>query len=100
MYLWWRTWHDNDRRLWAERFTAGDPAEAKQRHRDDLTFTWAGSVNAPGVTDLEFTDENGLNKTVTGGTQRLSEDDRTWYAALASPSADADAEQPDHDLPF
>jgi len=42
MYLWWRTWHDNDRRLWAERFTAGDPAEAKQRHRDDLTFTWAG----------------------------------------------------------
>ena len=30
MYLWWRTWHDDDRRLWAERFTSGDPTEAKQ----------------------------------------------------------------------
>ena len=98
MYLWWRTWHDDRRRFWAERFTAGDPAEAKQRHRDDLRFGWAKGLNAPGVTTLDFTDENGLNKIVAGGAERLSDEDRTWYAALIP--ADKPTAQPDDDLPF
>lgn len=95
MYLWWRTWHDEDRRLWAERFTSGDPTEAKQRHRDDLHFRWAEGLHAPGVTTLDFTDEKGLNKIVAGGAERLSDTDRNWYATL-TPSA----EPSDDELPF
>ena len=98
MYLWWRTWHDDRRRFWAERFTEGDPAAAKQKHREHLRFRWADGLNAPGVTTLDFTDENGLNKIVAGGAERLSEEDRTWYAALIP--ADKPTAQPDDDLPF
>ena len=98
MYLWWRTWHDDDRRLWAERFTEGDPATAKQKHREHLSFRWANGLNAPGVTTLDFTDEKGLNKIVAGGAERLSDEDRTWYAALTP--TDQPATQPDDDLPF
>ena len=98
MYLWWRTWHDDNRRFWAERYTSGDPAEALKMHRDDLRFGWAKAVNAPGVTTLDFTDENGLNKIVAGGAERLSDEDRVWYAAL-TPTAEPAAE-PDDDLPF
>ena len=56
MYLWWRTWHDDQRRLWAERFTSGDPKEALQRHADDLRFGWAAALDGAGVSSLEFTD--------------------------------------------
>ena len=98
MYLWWRTWHDDKRRFWAERYTSGDPAEALRMHRDDLRFSWAKGLNAPGVTTLDFTDENGLNKIVAGGAERLSDEDRVWYAAL-TPTAEPTPE-PDDDLPF
>ena len=80
MYLWWRTWHDEQRRFWAEKFTSGDPKEALQRHRDDLLFGWAAGLNAPGVTPLDFTDEKGLNKVIAGGAERLSDADRAYYA--------------------
>ena len=95
MYLWWRTWHDDDRRFWAEKFTSGDPAEARRLHREHLRFEWAEQLNAPGVTTLDFTDEKGLNKIVAGGAERLSDTDRAWYAALTP------APEPEDDgLPF
>lgn len=113
MYLWWLTWHDDDRRLWAERFTSGDPAEAKQRHRDHLDFGWASGLHAPGVSPLTFTDENKQPTQVAGGTERNSEPDRTYYARgadLVSTQVKAEAQpaepgsnpgsSTDFDLPF
>ena len=94
MYLWWRTWHDDQRKLWAERFTSGDPKEAKQHHADDLRFGWAGGLAAPSVTSLEFTDEHGHTKTVNGGGSRDSEADRAYYrrgADLVSTQEKAEA---------
>ena len=95
MYLWFRTWHDDERRLWAERFTSGDPSEAKQRHRDDLTFGWASGLNAPGVSPLTFTDEKKQPTQVAGGVERNSDADRAYYLAgadLVSTTVKAEAQ--------
>lgn len=94
MYLWWRTWHDDQRRLWAERFVSGDPKEAKQHHSDDLAFRWATNLNAPSVSRLEFTDEKGQTKTVNNGGSRFSEQDRAYHlrgADLVSTQEKAEA---------
>ena len=95
MYLWWRTWHDDRRRLWAERFTSGDPKEALQRHADDLRFGWAAALDGAGVSSLEFTDEGGKVKVVADGTERMSDTDRAYYASgadLVSTQAKAEAQ--------
>lgn len=82
-YMWWRVWHDDQRRVWAEPFTSGDPAEAKQRHADDLNFTWARGVRAPIVSDLEFTNEQGSTATVRDGVRREQPEDRVYTAVGA-----------------
>lgn len=77
-YMWWRVWLDDQRRTWAEPFTSGDPAEAKQRHADDLNFTWAGGLHAPLVTDLNFSNEKGASAVVRDGLRRDSAADRAY----------------------
>lgn len=70
-YLWFRTWHDSDNRLWAERFLSGDPSEAKQHHADDCTFRWTNTQqHNPSVTDLTFHNETGSIVTVKTGRER------------------------------
>ena len=109
-YLWFRTWHDDANRLWAERFLSGDPAEAKQRHADDLRFGWArtGDRN-PSVSDLTFHNETGSTVIVKEGKQR--EDARQTNETGATPTPQAIAAmltptphsptQPDNnELPF
>lgn len=99
MYLWWRTWHDEDRRLWAERFVSGDPATAKKQHKEDLQFGWASALTAPGVSGLEFTDENGKNAMIVGGTSRELTKDRAFATGSPAPKP-PDAPDTSDSLPF
>ena len=114
MFMWWRTWHDEDRRMWAERFLNGDPKLAKQQHADDLRFRWADGLTAPTVTGLEFTDENGHTRIITGGVVRETPADRAYYvggaetvltrgkaeAHLADPGSTPGSSTGDYNLPF
>jgi hypothetical protein len=109
-YLWFRTWQDDANRLWAERFLAGDPAEAKQHHADDLRFAWArtGDRN-PAVSDLTFHNETGSTVIVKEGKQR--EDARQTNGTGATPTpqqvspthyigCQPHTEPDSHELPF
>ena len=90
-YLWFRTWQDDANRLWAERFLAGDPAEAKRHHADDLRFAWArtGDRN-PSVSDLTFHNETGSTVIVKEGNQR--EDARQTNGTGVTPTPEQVAE--------
>lgn len=96
MYLWWRMWHDENRKLWVERFVNGDPKTSKQAHADDIRFGWASGLVAPSVSSLEFTDENNHTKTVASGASRNLPQDDAYYARTVEP------ERPpvDDGLPF
>jgi len=83
MYLWWRTWRDDRRQVWAEKFVSGDPREAKQHHREHLQFGWTAGLNDPGVTTLEFCDEDGKTVEVAPGWRRGSPADRAYASGGA-----------------
>lgn len=86
MLMWWRTWHDTERRLWAERQMTGDPAEGKRGHADDKQFRWTTpDMRAPAVTPLEFTDENGKGRFIASAFARDNTDDRQFLATGAAP---------------
>jgi hypothetical protein len=96
-YIWFRIWRDDTNRTWAEPFRSGDPAEAKQRHRDDSQFRWAVGVHRPGVTELQFTGDNGSTILVRPGVMRETDDDRRWqYAGADAPTLPADWQPPVH----
>jgi hypothetical protein len=109
-YLWFRTWQDDANRLWAERFLAGDPSEAKQHHADDLRFAWARSGDRnPAVSDLTFHNETGSTVIVKEGKQRepARQSDRQGdtptpqaLAALLIPTAPAPVQPDSSNLPF
>lgn len=83
MLMWWRTWHDAERRLWADRQMAGDPAEGKKQHAADKKFGWADGLFAPAVSPLEFTDENGHSQYIAAGWARELPEDRAYYVGGA-----------------
>jgi hypothetical protein len=96
-YIWFRIWRDDTNRIWAEPFRSGDPAEAKRRHRDDSRFAWAQGLNRPGVTELQFTGENGTTL-VLPGIMRETLADRRWQCAGAdAPNLPDDWQPPVYD---
>lgn len=109
-YLWFRTWQDDDNRLWAERFLAGDPAEAKQHHADDLRFAWAQTAHHnPAVSDLTFHNETGSTVIVKEGKQREEARQSNvagathtpqHIAAKLTPTPPPPTQPDNHNLPF
>lgn len=79
MYLWWRIWHDDERRVWAERQTSGDPAEAKKNHARDKDFAWASGLRVASVSPLEFSDDKTSTMYVAAGWARDTEADRPYH---------------------
>ena len=110
MLYWWRTWHDDHRRLWADRQQHGDPAEAKRQHTADRRFGWVQSdMAAPAVGPLIFTDHTGRDSYIAASQVRETDADRQFNigatptptsAPKAADTPPPAAPAPDDDLPF
>lgn len=91
MLIWWRIWHDDDRRVHADRILEGDPATAKTKHTADCRFDWAEGLNAPAVSPLEFYSDQHKSHFVAAGKRRDTDTDRNWRRGGPTPPA------PQHD---
>jgi len=109
MLIWWRIWHDDDRRVWADRQLEGDPATAKRKHAADCRFDWVEHGHAPAVSGLEFYSDDQHSHLVAAGTRRDSPADRQWQGATLTPTKPSQPQPPaapdptvtdDDDLPF
>ena len=112
MLIWFRTWHDDHRRLWAERLTDGDPATARNNHSRDRRFGWTTpDMHNPTVSPLEFYGDGKPARYVAAGSVRETDDDRRFMTGATpppTPTANAPQTPPpsapaatvDDDLPF
>ena len=87
MLVWWRTWHDDKRRVWAERQMTGDPADGKRHHAADKQWRWVTTkMHAPAVSPLEFVDENGRASYIASGFVRELDADRQFNTGATHPA--------------
>lgn len=87
MLIWWRTWHDDERRLWADRQMTGDPADGKKQHAADKQFRWIeDGMHAPAISPLEFVTE-GRGQYIAAGFVRETDTDRHYNIGGTPPPA-------------
>lgn len=67
-YWWWREWHDDKRRMWAQRMSETSPHEARAGHARDKQGSWCSDeMVGPRVSTLWVTSDQRTSELADGG---------------------------------